>query len=42
MADGVVVLEPNGRVALMNQAALWLLDIRVADPVGIRLGGTRA
>ncbi len=37
MADGVVVLEPNGRVALMNQAALWLLDIRIADPVGIRL-----
>ena len=37
MADGVVVLEPNGRVALMNQAALWLLDIRITNPVGIRL-----
>ena len=37
MADGVVVLEPNGRVALMNQAAQWLLDIRTIEPVGIRL-----
>ena len=37
MADGVVVLEPNGRVALMNQAAQWLLDIRTTEPVGIRL-----
>ena len=37
MADGVVVLEPNGTVVLMNQAAQWLLGIRTTDPVGIRL-----
>ncbi|MDA1347829.1 MAG: ATP-binding protein [Chloroflexi bacterium] len=37
MVDGVVVLEPDGSVSLMNQAAQWLLDIRTTKPVGIRL-----
>lgn len=37
MADGVVVLESDGSVSLMNQAAQWLLDIRTAEPLGIRL-----
>ncbi len=37
MADGVVVLETDGRVTLMNQAAQWLLDVRPVEPAGIRL-----
>ena len=37
MEDGVVVIEADGRITLMNSAAEWLLDISARDAVGTRL-----
>ena len=37
MEDGVVVIEADGRITLMNSAAEWLLDISGRDVVGARL-----
>ena len=37
MEDGVVVIEADGRITLMNSAAEWLLDIGARDAVGARL-----
>ncbi|MYE55243.1 MAG: cell wall metabolism sensor histidine kinase WalK [Chloroflexi bacterium] len=37
MEDGVVVIEEDGRITLMNSAAEWLLDISARDAVGARL-----
>ncbi len=37
MEDGVVVIEADGRITLMNSAAEWLLDISGRDAVGARL-----
>ena len=37
MQDGVVVIEADGRVTLMNSAAERLLDVSAADAVGGRL-----
>ncbi len=37
MEDGVVVIEADGRITLMNSAAEWLLDISARDAVGARL-----
>ena len=37
MEDGVVVIEADGRITLMNSAAEWLLDISAHDAVGARL-----
>ncbi len=37
MADGVIVIESDGQIALMNQAAELLLDVRVDEVVGSRL-----
>jgi two-component system phosphate regulon sensor histidine kinase PhoR len=37
MADGVIVIEPDGRVVLMNRASEWLLGAKVEDAVGSRL-----
>ena len=37
MEDGVVVIEADGKITLMNSAAEWLLDISARDAVGARL-----
>ena len=37
MADGIVVVEVDGRVSLMNQAAQLLLDVRTTDIQGTPL-----
>jgi len=37
MEDGVVVIEADGRITLVNSAAEWLLDISARDAVGARL-----
>lgn len=37
MEDGVIVIEADGRITLMNSAAEWLLDISARDAVGVRL-----
>ena len=37
MEDGVVVIEDDGTITLMNSAAEWLLDISARDAVGSRL-----
>ena len=37
MEDGVIVIEADGRITLMNSAAEWLLDISARDAVGARL-----
>ena len=37
MADGVVVLEADGKVSLMNRAAELLLDVGASETVGNRL-----
>ena len=37
MEDGVVVIEADGRITLMNSAAERILDIGVGDAVGARL-----
>ena len=37
MEDGVVVIEADGGITLMNSAAEWLLDISARDAVGARL-----
>lgn len=37
MADGVVVLEADSEVSLMNRAAEWLLGVGAKDAVGNRL-----
>ena len=37
MADGIVVVEADGRVSLMNQAAQLLLDVRTTDIQGTPL-----
>ena len=37
MEDGVIVIETDGRITLMNSAAEWLLDISARDAVGARL-----
>ena len=37
MADGVIVIESNGQITLMNQAAELLLDVGVAEATGSRL-----
>lgn len=37
MEDGVVVIEADSRITLMNSAAEWLLDISARDAVGARL-----
>ena len=37
MEDGVVVIEADGRITLMNSAAEWLLDISARDAIGARL-----
>ena len=37
MEDGVVVIEADGTITLMNSAAEWLLDISARDAVGARL-----
>ena len=37
MADGVMVVEADGTITLMNSAAEWLLDISARDAVGTRL-----
>ena len=37
MEDGVVVIEADGTITLMNSAAEWLLDISAQDGVGARL-----
>lgn len=36
MADGVVVIEADGQVALMNRTAEWLLDISIRHATGSR------
>ena len=40
MADGIVVVEADGRVSLMNQAAQLLLDVRTTDIQGTPLSET--
>lgn len=37
MEDGVVVIEADGRITLMNSAAEWLLGVSARDAVGARL-----
>lgn len=37
MEDGVMVVEADGTITLMNSAAEWLLDISARDAVGTRL-----
>ena len=37
MEDGVMVIEADGRITMMNSAAEWLLDISARDAVGARL-----
>lgn len=37
MADGVVVINKEGRISLMNQAAQLMLDIRRTDVIGTAL-----
>ena len=37
MADGIVVLDPDGRVSLMNQAAQLLLEVRTTEFLGAPL-----
>ena len=39
MADGIVVVEDDGRVTLMNQAAQLLLDVRTTEIQGAPLSG---
>ena len=37
MEDGVVVIEADGRITLMNSAAEWMLGVGAGDAVGARL-----
>ena len=37
MEDGVMVIEADGRITLMNSAAEWLLDIGAREAIGARL-----
>ena len=37
MEDGVVVIEADGRITLMNSAAEWMLGVGAGDAIGARL-----
>ncbi len=37
MEDGVMVIEADGRITLMNSAAEWMLGVGAGDAVGARL-----